>query len=89
VRTGDYSDTHVAVFIKAARGAGSEAGDPLRALFETQLKMAEAEYAGARSSQALVRNLALHAGSRFAHRAAPGRHPVHDTQIKRYRHLNF
>jgi transposase len=28
-------------------------------------------------------------GSRFAHPDAPGRHPVHDTQTKRYRHLNF
>ncbi|MBD3801566.1 MAG: ISL3 family transposase [Campylobacterales bacterium] len=29
------------------------------------------------------------AGSRFAHPASAGLHPVHDTQIKRYRHLNF
>jgi len=29
------------------------------------------------------------AGSRFSHPDAPGLHPVHDTQIKRYRHLNF
>lgn len=29
------------------------------------------------------------AGSRFAHPDAPGLHPVHDTQTKRYRHLNF
>jgi transposase len=29
------------------------------------------------------------AGSRFAHADAPGEHPVHDTQIKRLRHLNF
>jgi transposase len=28
-------------------------------------------------------------GSRFAHAHAPGQHPVHDTQIKRLRHLNF
>lgn len=28
-------------------------------------------------------------GSRFAHPEAPGLHPVHDTQTKRYRHLNF
>jgi transposase len=28
-------------------------------------------------------------GSRFAHPQAPGAHPVHDTQVKRYRHLNF
>jgi transposase len=29
------------------------------------------------------------AGSRFTHADAPGEHPVHDTQIKRLRHLNF
>jgi transposase len=29
------------------------------------------------------------AGSRFAHPAHPGEHPVHDTQLKRLRHLNF
>ena len=29
------------------------------------------------------------AGSRFAHAQAAGLHPVHDTQVKRYRHLNF
>lgn len=28
-------------------------------------------------------------GSRFRHSEAAGEHPVHDTQIKRYRHLNF
>src|SRR5918996_86143 len=29
------------------------------------------------------------AGSRFAYAGSEGVHPVHDTQIKRYRHLNF
>ena len=28
------------------------------------------------------------AGGRFAHADAPGEHPVHDTWIKRLRHLN-
>ena len=28
-------------------------------------------------------------GSRFAHDGDGGAHPVHDTQVKRYRHLNF
>jgi transposase len=28
-------------------------------------------------------------GSRFPHPSVEGQHPVHDTQIKRYRHLNF
>jgi transposase len=29
------------------------------------------------------------AGSRFAHPEVPGEHPVHDTEIKQFRHLNF
>ncbi|MGF6301385.1 transposase [Paraburkholderia sp. WC7.3d] len=29
------------------------------------------------------------AGSRFAYPGVPGEHPVHDTVIKRLRHLNF
>ena len=28
-------------------------------------------------------------GSRFSHPQVSGKHPVHDTQTKRYRHLNF
>ena len=28
-------------------------------------------------------------GSRFAHAGDDGAHPVHDTQIKRYRHLDW
>jgi transposase len=28
-------------------------------------------------------------GARFSHSKAPGEHPVHDTQIKQLRHLNF
>src|SRR5215468_179819 len=28
-------------------------------------------------------------GTRFAHPKSPGEHPVHDTQIKQFRHLNF
>ena len=31
----------------------------------------------------------FHSGSRFSHPEAVGEHPVHDTQTKRYRHLNF
>lgn len=29
------------------------------------------------------------AGTRFAYAGVAGEHPVHDTQIKRLRHLNF
>ena len=39
------------------------------------------------------RRLTIHVdfapGSRFTHPKAPGEHPVHDTQVKRLRHLNF
>lgn len=39
------------------------------------------------------KSLSIHidfvAGSRFAYPSIEGAHPVHDTQIKRYRHLNF
>jgi transposase len=31
----------------------------------------------------------LRSGSRFAYPDTPGEHPAHDTQTKRYRHLNF
>ena len=37
----------------------------------------------------LVVRIDFRRGSRFAHAAAGGAHPVHDTRIKRYRHLNF
>lgn len=37
----------------------------------------------------LVVRIDFRRGSRFAHAEAGGAHPVHDTQIKRYRHLNF
>lgn len=37
----------------------------------------------------LVINIDFVAGTRFAHPDAEGLHPVHDTQIKRLRHLNF
>jgi transposase len=42
--------------------------------------------AGART---LTINIDFVAGSRFACPGAEGEHPVHDTVIKRYRHLNF
>ena len=31
----------------------------------------------------------FHSGSHFSHPDATGEHPMHDTQTKRYRHLNF
>jgi transposase len=37
----------------------------------------------------LVIRIDFVAGTRFAYPGADGVHPVHDTQVKRYRHLNF
>lgn len=37
----------------------------------------------------LVVRIDFERGSRFAHAGHGGTHPVHDTQTKRYRHLNF
>ncbi|GIK26004.1 MAG: chemotaxis transducer [Betaproteobacteria bacterium] len=65
VRGGDYSDANTAGFLKASRGPGKEMLDRLRALFDLKVKMAGDEYAAARASQSLVRNLAL-AGMAFA-----------------------
>jgi len=39
--------------------------------------------------KALTIRVDFRAGSRFSHVEAAGEHPVHDTQVKRYRHLNF
>lgn len=41
------------------------------------------------SSKVLTINVDFAAGSRFAVESVHGEHPVHDTQPKRYRHLNF
>jgi transposase len=41
------------------------------------------------ASRRLTIGIDFVAGSRFAHPDVPGEHPVHDTQTKRYRHLNF
>ena len=41
------------------------------------------------AQRALTISVDFPRGSRFAHAQAPGQHPVHDTQIKRLRHLNF
>lgn len=39
--------------------------------------------------KALTIRVDFRAGSRFSHVEVAGEHPVHDTQVKRYRHLNF
>lgn len=40
-------------------------------------------------AQVLTLEIDFRRGTRFSHPDAQGEHPVHDTQVKRYRHLNF
>jgi transposase len=62
-------------------------------LFEAALGVVEPWHVQGVEFDADRKTLSIHidfiAGSRFAHPGADGLHPVHDTQIKRYRHLNF
>jgi len=62
-------------------------------LFEAALGLSTPWYVREMKFDAEQRTLTIavdfHAGSRFAHQDAEGVHPVHDTQSKRYRHLNF
>lgn len=47
----------------------------------------EARFDG--SAKTLTIDVDFESGSRFSHPEVAGAHPVHDTQTKRYRHLNF
>lgn len=62
-------------------------------LFEAALGMSKPWYVSAVRFDAKERQLTievdLRVGSRFPDAEHPGEHPVHDTQTKRYRHLNF
>lgn len=62
-------------------------------LFEAALGVAKPWYVQGVAFDAAQKTLTIAidfvAGSRFAHPGAAGEHPVHDTQTKRYRHLNF
>jgi len=62
-------------------------------LLEAALGVAAPWYVSGTEFDAASRRLTIGidfvAGSRFAHPDVPGEHPVHDTQTKRYRHLNF
>jgi transposase len=62
-------------------------------LFETALGVSTPWYVQEARFDADARTLTIRvdfrAGSRFSHPDVAGEHPVHDTQIKRYRHLNF
>ena len=62
-------------------------------LFEAALGIAKPWYVQGVDFDAAKKTLTIIidfvAGSRFAHAETAGSHPVHDTQVKRYRHLNF
>jgi transposase len=62
-------------------------------LFETALGIKAPWFVQAIDFDAAQRRLTVQVdfvpGTRFAHPKASGQHPVHDTQIKRLRHLNF
>lgn len=62
-------------------------------LFEAALGLSEPWYVRETVFDAEARTLTIQvdfrAGSRFPHPEAAGEHSVHDTQTKRYRHLNF
>lgn len=63
------------------------------ALFESALGIAAPWYVGGVDFDEEARTLTIHvdfvAGTRFPHPEFGGEHPVHDTHIKRLRHLNF
>jgi len=62
-------------------------------LFEAALGVSEPWYVKEtrfdESAKTLTIAVDFAAGSRFSHPEVAGVHPVHDTQTKRYRHLNF
>lgn len=62
-------------------------------LFETALGIKAPWFVQAVNFDASQRRLTIDVdfsrGARFTHSKAPGEHPVHDTQIKQLRHLNF
>jgi len=62
-------------------------------LFDRALGIAAPWYVDGVEFDEVQHQLTVHvdfqAGSRFAFPGEPGEHPVHDTKVKRYRHLNF
>lgn len=62
-------------------------------LFEAALGVSTPWYVRETIFDAEARTLTIRvdfrSGSRFSHSELAGEHPVHDTQTKRYRHLNF
>ncbi|MEX3605823.1 MAG: ISL3 family transposase, partial [Burkholderia sp.] len=62
-------------------------------LFETALGISDPWFVNGIdfdvAAKRLTVNIDFVAGSRFPHPEIAGGHPVHDTIVKRYRHLNF
>ena len=62
-------------------------------LFETALGLSKPWHVTTldfdQKQRTLTIGIDFEAGARFAAPGVTGEHPVHDTQIKRYRHLNF
>lgn len=62
-------------------------------LFEAALGVSDPWFVGGVDFDAAAKQLTVRidftAGSRFPHPKVAGLHPVHDTTVKRYRHLNF
>jgi transposase len=77
----------------AASSLGDDSAIMHNQLFEAALGVTSPWYVQGVDFDAAQKTLTIVidfvAGSRFAHPAAAGTHPVHDTQVKRYRHLNF
>jgi transposase len=77
----------------AAFSLGDESAIMHNQVFEAALGIVEPWYVQGVDFDAAAKTLTISidfvAGSRFAHPQAPGLHPVHDTQSKRLRHLNF
>lgn len=60
-----------------------EAALGVRALWYVRETIFDAE------GKLLTIRVSFRSGNSFSHAETAGEHPVHDTQIKRYRHLNF
>src|SRR5215468_11277 len=67
--------------------------NPINDLFAAALGIAAPWFVDRVDFDTGQRKLTIHVdfkrGSRFRHPKAPGEHSVHDTEVKRLRHLNF
>jgi transposase len=76
-----------------ANWAGGEVTNPINELFAKALGIAEPWFVKEVDFDAERHEMTIRVdfvrGTRFHHPRAPGEHKVHDTEIKRLRHLNF